>query len=131
MSECLVVKDGHSNGVPAMSQQFTESDRAVLAELLRLQVPKKEIAARLHKHRSSVYRELSRNSGPLGYIPIEAQQRAETRRWLPRRVAKLRDPEVQEYVGQRLRRIRSPAARGANSAATTGGSCHGRPSTTG
>jgi transposase, IS30 family len=91
-----------------MSQQFTESDRAVLAELLRLQVSKKEIAARLQKHRSSVYRELARNSGPLGYIAIEAQQRAEVRRWLPRRAAKLRDPEVQEYVGQRLEQCWSP-----------------------
>ena len=32
-----------------MSQQFTESDRAVLAQLLALQVPKEEIAARLKK----------------------------------------------------------------------------------
>ena len=56
-----------------MHKQFTESDRAVLAELLALNVPKKEIAARLKKHRSSVDRELARNSGPLGYIAIEAQ----------------------------------------------------------
>jgi IS30 family transposase len=91
-----------------MSQQFTESDRAVLAQLLALRVPKKEIAARLKKHRSSVYRELARNSGPLGYIAIEAQQRAEVRRWLPRRVAKLRDPQVQEYVSQRLEQCWSP-----------------------
>ena len=48
MSECLVVKDGHSNGVPAVSRQFTESDRAVLAQLFNLQLPKKEIAARLN-----------------------------------------------------------------------------------
>ena len=68
-----------------MSQQFTESDRAVLAQLLALQVPKKEIAARLKKARSSIYRELERNSGPLGYIAMEAQQRAEVRRWLSRR----------------------------------------------
>jgi IS30 family transposase len=91
-----------------MSQQFTESDRAVLAELLALKVPKKEIAARLKKHRSSIDRELARNSGPLGYIAIEAQQRAETRRWLPRRAAKLSDPRVQAYVGRRLEQCWSP-----------------------
>ena len=39
-----------------MSKQFTESDRAVLAELLRPQFSKNEIASRLKKHRSSVYR---------------------------------------------------------------------------
>ncbi len=41
----------HSNGVPAMPNQLTESDRAVLAQLLELKVPKKEIARRLRKHR--------------------------------------------------------------------------------
>jgi IS30 family transposase len=91
-----------------MHKQFTESDRAVLAELLALKVTKKEIAARLKKHRSSIDRELARNSGPLGYIAIEAQQRAETRRWLPRRAAKLSDPQVQEYVGERLEQCWSP-----------------------
>jgi IS30 family transposase len=91
-----------------MSQQFTESDRAVLAQLLALHISKKEIAARLKKNRSSIYRELARNSGPLGYIAIEAQQRAEVRRWLPRRAAKLRDPRVQEYVGERLELCWSP-----------------------
>ena len=91
-----------------MSQQFTESDRAVLAQLLALQVPKKEIAARLKKARSSIYRELERNSGPLGYIAMEAQQRAEVRRWLPRRPAKLSDPRVEKYVGRRLERCWSP-----------------------
>jgi predicted transcriptional regulator len=58
MSECLVVKDGHSNEVPAMSCQFTEADRAVLAQLIELGVSKQEIAARLKKNRSSVYRAL-------------------------------------------------------------------------
>ena len=63
-----------------MHKQLTEADRAVLAQLLALKVPKKEIAARLKKDRSSIYRELGRNSGRLGYIPLEAQQRAMARR---------------------------------------------------
>lgn len=91
-----------------MSQQFTESDRAVLAQLLALNVPKKEIATRLHKDRSSVYRELKRNSGPIGYIPIEAQQRADVRRRLARRPAKLSDPRVREYVERGLEQCWSP-----------------------
>jgi IS30 family transposase len=91
-----------------MFKQFTESDRAVLAQLLALQVPKKEIAQRLGKHRTSIDRELARNSGPLGYLPIEAQQRANVRRRLPRRAAKMSDPRIQRYVGQRLAHRWSP-----------------------
>jgi IS30 family transposase len=91
-----------------MSRQFTESDRAVLAQLLALQLSKQEIAARLKKHRSAIYRELARNSGPLGYIAIEAQQRAEVRRRLPRRRAKLSDPRVREYVERGLEQCWSP-----------------------
>ena len=91
-----------------MSQQFTESDRAVLAQLLALGVSKKEIAARLKKHRTSINRELKRNSGPFGYIAIEAQQRADVRRRLPRRPAKLSDPRVREYVQRGLERSWSP-----------------------
>jgi transposase, IS30 family len=110
MSECLVVfKDRHSNGVPAMFKQFTESDRAVLAQLLALKVSKKEIAARLKKDRSSIYRELGRNSGPLGYLPIEAQQRAMARRrCVPRRPRKLDNPRLREYVEQGLEQSWSP-----------------------
>jgi IS30 family transposase len=74
-----------------------------------LQLPKKEIASRLNKDRSSVYRELRRNSGPLGYLPIEAQQRAlARRRLLPRRRRKLGDPRVREYVEQGLEQCWSP-----------------------
>lgn len=92
-----------------MFKQFTESDRAVLAQLLALKVPKTQIAARLKKDRSAIYRELGRNSGPLGYIAIEAQQRALARRRLvPRRRRKLSDPRLREYVERRLERSWSP-----------------------
>jgi IS30 family transposase len=90
-----------------MSQQLTESDRAVLAQLLELKVPKKQIAERLHKHRSSVYRELARNAGPVGYVPEEAQQRTNIRRWASRS-RKMRDASLVRYVCQRLKRYWSP-----------------------
>ena len=92
-----------------MFKQFTESDRAVLAQLLALQVPKTEIAARLKKDRSAIYRELGRNSGPLGYLPLEAQQRAMARRrCVARRRPKLNDPLVRKYVEQSLQQCWSP-----------------------
>ena len=91
-----------------MSQQLTESDRAVLAQLLELKVPKKEIARRLRKHRSNIYRELARNTGPVGYIPKEAQQRTNVRRWVNHHTRKMSDPRVQRYVCQRLKRYWSP-----------------------
>jgi IS30 family transposase len=90
-----------------MSQQLTESDRAVLAQLLELKVSKKEIARRLRKHRSTVYRELARNTGPVGYVPEEAQQRTVVRRWV-NRCHKMRDPKTLQYVCQRLKRFWSP-----------------------
>lgn len=90
-----------------MPKQLTESDRAVLAQLLTLKVSKKEIAERLHKHRSSVYRELARNTGPVGYVVEEAQQRTDVRRWASRR-RKMRDPRVHQYVCRRLKRYWSP-----------------------
>lgn len=90
-----------------MPNQLTESDRAVLSQLLELKVPKKEIARRLRKHRSTVYRELARNSSPIGYIPEEAQSRADVRRWVNRR-RKMRDSQVRQYVCQRLQRYWSP-----------------------
>ena len=91
-----------------MFHQLTESDRAVLAQLLELKVSKQEIARRLRKHRSTVYRELARNSGPVGYVPEEAQQRTDVRRWLNHRIPKMSNPCVRRYVCERLERYWSP-----------------------
>jgi IS30 family transposase len=90
-----------------MPKQLTESDRAVLAQLLELKVSQKQIAQRLHKDRSTIYRELARNTGPMGYVAEEAQQRTDVRRWATRR-RKMRDPRVLRYVCQRLERYWSP-----------------------
>jgi IS30 family transposase len=43
-----------------------------------MNLPKNQIAGRLGKHRSTIYRELASNSGPRGYIHEEAQQRTDT-----------------------------------------------------
>lgn len=91
-----------------MPNQLTQSDRAVLAQLLELKVPKQEIAQRLGKHRSTIYRELTRNTGPIGYIYQEAQQRTDVRRQLGRRERKMSDPRVRKYVCRRLKQFWSP-----------------------
>ena len=81
-------------------------------------MPKKEIARRLHKHRSTVYRELARNTGPVGYIPEEAQQRTDVRRWVNQRIRKMSNPEraavclpaTASVTGRRIRSPVDPAA---------------------
>jgi transposase, IS30 family len=90
-----------------MWTQLTREQRFVLAQLLQLKLPKTEIAKRLDVHRSTVYAELKRNSGPVGYQPEEAQQRTDTRRWVNRR-RKMNDREIGDYVRQRLEDHWSP-----------------------
>ena len=90
-----------------MHTQLTEPDRAVLAQLLALKRSKKEIAARLGVHRSTIFRELNRNTGPRGYDPDEAQQRTDIRRWAGR-TPKMRNAETLTYVQERLRQQWSP-----------------------
>lgn len=45
-----------------MHEQLTPTDRAVLTELLKMNVPKSRIAQRLGKHCSTIYRELARKA---------------------------------------------------------------------
>jgi IS30 family transposase len=73
-----------------------------------MKLPKREIARRLGKHRSTIYRELTRNIGPVGYIYQEAQQRTDVRRRLGRRKRKMNDPQVRKYVCRQLRQFWSP-----------------------
>jgi IS30 family transposase len=92
-----------------MCKQLTAQDRAVLAQLLDLKLPKAEIARRLGFDRSTIYRELNRNTSPLGYLAIEAQQRADARRTFShRRTRKLEDPELRNFVCEGLRQRWSP-----------------------
>lgn len=90
-----------------MWKQLTASDRAVLAQLLKLKVSKQDIARRLGVHRSTIFRELQRNSGPIGYIAEEAQSRTDVRRWVWRK-PKMNDAATRDYVCRRLRQQWSP-----------------------
>lgn len=91
-----------------MSQQLTSEDRAVLAQLLSTNMPKSEIARRLKKHRSTIYRELARNTCAWGYLPEDAQQRTDIRRWVNHRVRKMDELVVRRYVCQGLKQYWSP-----------------------
>ena len=91
-----------------MPAQLTLAQRAILAELLKQKCAKREIACRLGVHRSTVYRELKRNTGPIGYLYQEAQQRTDIRRQLRRRARKLEDARVREFVCRELQNRWSP-----------------------
>ena len=91
-----------------MPAQLTLAQRAILAELLKQNCAKREIACRLGVHRSTVYRELKRNTGPIGYLYQEAQQRTDIRRQLRRRARKLEDARVREFVCRELQNRWSP-----------------------
>jgi transposase, IS30 family len=67
-----------------------------------------EIAKRLDVHRSTIHRELKRNTGPMGYVYQEAQQRTDTRRWCRRCARKMDQPEVRQDVCRKLKRYWSP-----------------------
>lgn len=67
-----------------------------------------KIAELLHRDPGTVSRELQRNRGPGGYQPEEAQRLAEARRQNCGRRSKMEDPEVREYVEQKLSQWWSP-----------------------
>jgi IS30 family transposase len=67
-----------------------------------------EIAELVGRHRSTIYRELNRNLGQRGYRPKQAQRLANQRRLASRRPHKMAEPDVHEYVQDRLEKYWSP-----------------------
>jgi IS30 family transposase len=67
-----------------------------------------EIARTMDRDRSTIGRELKRNKGARGYRPKQAQRLADQRRLSSRRPSKMDDPDVKEYVEERLKRRWSP-----------------------
>jgi IS30 family transposase len=91
-----------------MAKHLTWVERECLCRLLKGKRSIAEIATLLGRHRSTVYRELARNSSAFGYRPKHAQRlRDERRRGCGRRL-KLSDPGVRLYVTERLMRAWSP-----------------------
>ncbi len=68
-------------------RQLNAEERGVLAALRTLGLTQAEIAQHLGRHRSTIWRELRRNSAPYdgGYRSKRAHQRAHARRWRSRR----------------------------------------------
>lgn len=91
-----------------MARHLSGEERRFLAQWLKDGLSKSQVARRLGRARSTVGRELRRNSGTEGYAAAEAQRRAEERRRRPRRPRKMDSPEVNEYVRRRLVKSWSP-----------------------
>jgi len=59
-----------------MASHLTFCEREVLYRLLKAKKPKAEIAELIGRSRSTVYREIERNTGGRGYRPKQAQRKA-------------------------------------------------------
>jgi IS30 family transposase len=91
-----------------MAKRFTFEEREFLCRLKQEDAPQVEIARLTGRHRTTIHRELKRNTGGRGYRPKQAQRLANERRRACRRRWKLDDPEVQTYVRERLEKGWSP-----------------------
>ena len=91
-----------------MANHVTFEERRILYRLKKKGKSNTEIAELMGRHRSTICRELSRNTGQRGYRPKQAQHLAEERRLASRRPHKMDDPDVHEYVEQKLEKRGSP-----------------------
>ena len=91
-----------------MARHFTFQEREVLYRLNKMRRPIAEIAEVLGCDRSSIYRELNRNTGGRGYRPKQAQRKADERRLRCRREPKMKNPELRKYVKAALKKKWSP-----------------------
>jgi IS30 family transposase len=91
-----------------MACHLTLQEREFLYRLMKKGKSKAEIAELMGRDRSTIYRELSRNTRPGGYQPERAQRLADRRRLACRRSRKLDDADLHEYVRERLENRWSP-----------------------
>lgn len=91
-----------------MASHLTFQEREILYRMRKAGKPKGEIAEALGRDRSTIYRELERNTGGRGYRPKQAQRLADERRYACRRPTKMSNPELKKYVVAGLKKKWSP-----------------------
>jgi IS30 family transposase len=91
-----------------MASHLTFCEREILYRLLKAKRPKAEIAELLGRSRSTIYREIKRNTGGRGYRPKQAQRKAEERRLRCRRQLKMNDQKLKSSVTRLLKKAWSP-----------------------
>lgn len=84
------------------------SDRRRFYTFIEMGLSIKEIAERLDKHRSTLYRELNRNREPEGYLPRVAQLKTEERAKQKRSSKIQKDGYLRDYVVRSLKKGWSP-----------------------
>ena len=91
-----------------MANHLTFEERGFLYRLKKKGKSSTEIAELMGRHRSTICRELGRNTGQRGYRPKQAQRLADERRLASRRPHRMDDPNVHQYVQQKLEQYWSP-----------------------
>jgi transposase, IS30 family len=91
-----------------MANHLTFQERQFLYRLKRKGKANPEIAELMGRDRSTIHRELKRNAGRRGYRPKQAQRLADERRLASRRPHKMDDPDVHQYVQDKLEKCWSP-----------------------
>ena len=91
-----------------MASHLTFTERQFLDRLRKEESSNTRIAELMGRHRSTINRELKRNTGQCGYRPQQAQRMADERRRASRRPHKMDDPTVCQYVDERMEKCWSP-----------------------
>ena len=89
-------------------RQLTDSDRTKLEVLIKEGYLQSEVAKKLGVNKSTISRELSRHSTPHGYNGRMAQARHEHKRKQCKPKEKMSNPQICEYVLERIYRGWSP-----------------------
>jgi len=88
-------------------RQLTEEDRIEIYAMKQAEKTQTYIARRLGVHRSTISRELVRNTGLRGYRPKQAHHQASQRRHYAHKAVKM-TPETKAYIEGKLRQDFSP-----------------------
>jgi IS30 family transposase len=83
-------------------RHLTSSERSQIYALLSIGYTQKQIAAQLKKSRSTISREISRNSGGRGYRPKQAQEKADDRRHFASSTPKKMKDELLDVIQEKL-----------------------------